>query len=365
MVIYILMILVSTFCIALSEINEKNKKKKNSIFFVVLGLSLPILLAAYRKIGVGTDTKVYISFDFYRALRFNNIFEYFKSSENEILHLSINYIVSRLTSNLQILFGVMQTIVVLLIYGIARNNKKVSPIWFTYMLLMFMYYNKSLNMLRQMISCLIVLYAFNFLEEKNYKKFFLFVIVALGFHKTAVMGIVIFFFYEFTKTKNAVVKFYLLIVCLLFALFNYTNLITLAVNMGLLEKRYLAYINMVKVNVSTTEMIIKTVMMGIVLIFSKALYQKDKRNLFFCFLIVIDFILYCFGNFSSYAERFSYYFGVFQIMNFIQIPNIGKNGYDVTALRFIIGISALLYSNIIYGILKLDETVPYILYFKE
>ena len=64
MIIYFIIFIISFFMALVAEKNFKNKNKKIAIFFSALAIIIPSLLAAYRTIGVGTDTHGYIRWAF-------------------------------------------------------------------------------------------------------------------------------------------------------------------------------------------------------------------------------------------------------------------------------------------------------------
>lgn len=351
---YIIIFIITAILLYFSE---SKKKKTINRFFLIVGLLLPILMATFRDLRVGTDTNLYIKLDFERAMLFDNFTTYLKSSQNEISYLIINYIITRFTNNIHVIFFVFQTIIVLLMYKISYNYKELAPKYFIFSILLATLYNKSLNMLRQTISMLIVFDAINDLSKNKNKVFIFKIILAMTFHKTAVIALVFFPFKYVYKNKNRVVYFYFALCSLILFIVNFTNIVSILVNFNIIENRYLYYIQNSTINVSTTLILLKSCIIILLLYFVKFFKKQNKENEIYFFYSIVNYILYFSGCFFNYFERFSYYFEIFYILLIIQIPNIFKENKAYSQL--LIFIIMLIYSYIVYGILKIDQTVPY------
>ena len=139
---------------------EKFYSKNNKFLFYVfsaLAVLLPSLMASFRASGVGTDTQIYIDRIFHYMVNSKNIndFVYYKSlSDVEILYFIFNFVVSRFSSSLNAIYFSCSLFVNLLFYStfFYYYKKQKISLSFSYILFLIFFFNKSLNMNRQMMG---------------------------------------------------------------------------------------------------------------------------------------------------------------------------------------------------------------------
>lgn len=178
-VLYLIVILLTTsFYIVL---DKKNKKIQ------IIDVCIIILLVTVTGIryGIGTD---YLSYYY----EFNDIkFQY--SNVTEILTLGyqfgfplLNYILKSLLDNEYFIFWAVSIFVYPLLIFYMRKKTKIASIAFgTFMLMGF--FDVSMNILKQQISMVLILFAYEYLIKKKFGKFTVLIAVAGTFHLTSIL----------------------------------------------------------------------------------------------------------------------------------------------------------------------------------
>lgn len=358
--IYLLVFFVSTIAVYVSEKNFKNNKKKIAIFFSIIAVLLPSLLAAFRVEGVGTDTLYYVKSNFEAALMSNTFEQFNRIFELELLYNLLVYIVSRFTNNINILYFMIQAIIMLFVYRACYDQKENSPMWLSFLLFLLLYYNRSLNMIRQSLALAIILYSFKYIKDKKLVKYTLFVIIASLFHKTALVSLIIYFMVRLIERKeNFLYKFFILLISFMF-LVGYQEIMFLLIDFKIVPSKYLFYVIGSESNILLIELVRKIVFLGIFILFGRAFNKNDKNSHVFKYFMSLDLVLYLVGIYANYAQRISYYLGYFDIFLIAQLPNCCRNGFSKKGMYVILIVFFVLYWFIYYGVLKYDSTFPYI-----
>lgn len=175
---------------------EKHKALK---MFICI---LPLTLISALRYDVGWDYLTGYKEGFYVVGRYNN--SYFSEAGFNLLikilfHITDNYI---------ILFIVMSFLTALFfslcykVYGMEKYT------WLYIVLyVLTRYYFCSLNIVRQALAMMIVLYALHYLPKKQYLRYILFIILALEFHRLSLIYIPLLFILNCNfKKKNDILK---------------------------------------------------------------------------------------------------------------------------------------------------------------
>lgn len=194
--------------------NEKIKK----ILFAICILCMILVMGFRNPEFVGLDWGYYKSFfeiqDKYTVWEFSNL-----NSEYSRFELGFR-ILTKIISNILLnekIYIMLISIVIMTItgYSIYINSRKpfLSLLMNMALNLYFFYFSG----LRQSIAMAITLYSYKYVREKNFKKFLLCMIIAILFHKSAVVFFVVYFLrnYEFT-TKNKIIALILGIIVFIF-----------------------------------------------------------------------------------------------------------------------------------------------------
>ena len=356
MIVYFIMFSLSFFNAYIAEKQFKIGNKNGGKIFSIIAILLPVFFAALRVEGIGTDTTRYIHNVFELSNKLNNLKDaYIVICNNlhiELNYMLINYLISRITHNINVIYFINEFIIILFIYFACFNgkygDKKYENASIYYFLYLILFFNKTLNLCRQSIAIAIFLYSLKFVNEKKWWKYLFSCIMASLFHQSAIILILIYplnLYLNKGKKKISVIIFLLLTVCF------YRDIMYFFINSGLLAKKYIYYIE------GDSNIIIMELMFMISIFLISLLIKKDKKNDFYYLLYLFGILTYFIGFYSSYSYRISYYF--YTLIIFL-IPDIKKLflNYKKTIL-FLCLLSIMYYSYIYYEVNGFDETIPY------
>lgn len=292
------------------------------IFAIILP---PVLLAAYRGNTVGVDTVRYI--DNFESLNdYQSYLSGLKDAEFQFLYYSIGYFISWVTGSVRLYFGVFQMLTLLPVLVIGIKKCKIIPVWMVLSVYYFMFFNDSLNVMRQYVSAGCLLLAFLYYEEKNLKKAFTLYIVAMGFHTSAfIIGIAIVFIFYILHSKWS--GLYKMVGLLAFFLFFYFmgDLVEVLIQMKILPSRYIHYVKVFFWRTVDSEWIIKESSLGAIfeicirtiIVTILLMYHKKRKYNNYLFMTIIGLLFYTLCIFvlhTSYGGRITIYFDYFYIL---------------------------------------------------
>ena len=171
---------IITFGISLLFIYMSEKKNYCKQLFIILGLLVPSILAGVRDYSVGTDVLLYGNGWFERAVQFG------------VGYAFINFIISRFTNNTHVFYFLYELLQLTILYYVLKRYKDKISITFAFAIYYFCYFNLSLNLLRQIMALLLVLYSYRYVEDKKIIKFIVTIFIATLVHSSAIVGIVLF-----------------------------------------------------------------------------------------------------------------------------------------------------------------------------
>ena len=362
--IYIIIFIISMYFAFLSDKNFKIERKRRGILYGIMAIMIPTLLASFRIEGVGTDTMYYVKNNFICAVSSSTFNEFNNLYTLEFLYNLMVFIVSRFTSNIHFLYFAIQLFICGFVYLACYDERKVTPIWSSYGLFLFLYYNRSLNMVRQSIALAIILYAFKYVKNKKMLKYFMLVFIAYLFHKTAIIALVIYPLTRLINNKKSFIFKLTIFVCSIIFIFGYREIMLFLIENHIVPKKYLFYVIGSESTILLIELVKKGLFLIIIFLFSKNLKQKYSFNSVYIYYMILDFLLYLVGFYANYAQRVSYYFGYFDIFLLSQIPLCIKDNLNKKLITIILVIFFIIYFILYYIILGYDSTYPYISFFK-
>ncbi len=359
--IYILCFAISIFFAIIA--NKYKDSSKKYYFFSIISILFPALLAGLRDVNIGTDVKVYVLPSFNIALASHNLsafFENMKYYNLDFLFLVLTFFTSHAFENISFVLFCESFITISLFYFGINNicdEKKSRP--FIFLLFLLIYYNFSLNIIRQFIALSIIFYSFKYIKEEKNIKFFILLIIATLFHNTAVIGLLMYFLYYISKKKNSLLYSIVIFTMLLGFMFNYNSVLVFLAKYGIVAERYVSRyaIGNSGVNISFADEIIKIYTLLLIILKGKNL-KNDKLYSFLRIVSVFDFIIFQIGSFVDYASRISLYFGVFPLILITKIINNANK--DKKILYLITLMIYFIYFVYMYLICQNGQTYPYV-----
>ena len=368
MLIYFCVFAIALFFAIMAKQCEKRNRKKLSIFFSLISIIIPSLLAGFRASGVGTDTKVYIDWIFKETLSCNNINEVFNVINRtgvEPLYCIVNYIVSRFSNSLTVIYFTLELIILGLAYiGIYKTSKYVKLSYpLAYCLFLLIFFNKTLNMCRQSMAMAVCLFAIPYIINRDIRKYFLCMIIGFLFHRSIIIFLPVYYIYNIATNdtrKNAFIRIVLLFVLLICVIF-FKQIVIILVNIGALSSKYLNYVYHFgsKNNIKPIEIISEALILFICLLTKKNLIKNNVSNKFLVYLIELGFVAFLYGYNAAYSQRISYYFSIVIVLILPQIIGTIKDNKDKIMTLVLLMSSVCIYSYIYYGKYQFDQTTPY------
>ena len=250
---YIIYIIASVYFIK-ADCSNNNKRIKAYIFCGVMVLSL---FAGLRGVTVGWDTADTVKDQFEKVGNYNSLSGLMANRDHikEPLYWFISFFLRKLTDNSKAFLFVMQLLTVGPIALIAYENRgrfPVSIIMTTYMLL---FYQFSLNIIRQSIAASFLLLAFSKLMNKSYWQAGIFGLICCLFHNSGIIGVaLILLLYIVINNRNPKVRFCLVAISIVLGvlfLTSWQNIINYMISRDILRGNYDAYVSILSGDINS------------------------------------------------------------------------------------------------------------------
>ena len=274
---------------------------------------------------MGTDLRIYGSRYFSLANSFDSLGRYLKALDIEYFYLLLTYISAKWFNSITFLLFILQLIPLMIIYKcvLKEDYRKITFALIVYLLL---YFNTSLNILRQTSAL------------------FMFVLFPIEY---------------FSKKEKSLQYLVIISIGLLLLFFSLNILVSFSKYLPMFIVKYLGYIKKGASNLNVKYLLFKIIFELFLLYFYKY-YKKDKQCKTYLYFSIFDILFYSLSGFVAYGYRLSYYFLIYHIFF---IPKI-YNSIDKSKDKFLfkLGISTLLiaYWVIRYVVIGYDGTIPYV-----
>lgn len=322
MVIYLV-----TFTAALILFSHacRGESRAQMFFYAFLSSLVLSIVAGIRNEFVGTDVLFYGSDLFYEACTNSSYMDFSPASiiRFEPGYLFLNHIVSRFTGNFNIfLFVVMFIQVFVFLMALLHYKDKYPVIWGLVVFLL-LYYNTSLNLMRQMLSVSFAFYGFRFILERKRILFLLFVFLAFLMHRSAAIFLVAYPIYWLLE-KRPSYKIVLGMIALAAGVFFLIQqaVETVLIFVGLPTK-YAYYFSDATEGFFITRFLLSLPFLGLVLLNREPFFEKEKGLSYFLLMSLLLLVLSTQARewLGNHAERFFVFFTFFQV---IAVPKIIK-----------------------------------------
>lgn len=376
MAIYLIVFSISSIFLYLSE---KKKKRTELIILEFIGITLIILLAGLRNTNIGTDINVYVKPMYEYALSTKDIKKYFgyaingrKISEYEIGFTLIVFIFSKIFKNINILLLIISALTIVPIFiGMKKYECIKGEHWLAMLVFDMMFFNISLNAMRQYIGIAFAFLSISMLlNKKSIIKCIGYFIIGCLFHKSIVLELFLIIIYFYTSSKKVGNKT-LKIGRMKIKIFRVLIFIEIAVIMLLLSKislvknwlgsaqgleRYSGYVGR---NIEGLSISIKAIPLILLFILTAKKTRKEKNYGFFLNIFLFEYlIINQIAGTTQYSSRIGY---LFEIFNIIMIPTMCKKVQNKS--KPMIYMMVLMYLTIYwwyyFAYLGYNQTVPY------
>lgn len=313
MIIYVFLIFLIIF---FRIIFSKNKK----YFLIFCGIALIIILSCRNETMGLNDTKniYYPAFVAMRKLSVTDIF--FNRNYQDIAFFILIKCIGIITKNFQICISILAALYVWLI--LKSIYKYSEDAFISVIVFVSMYFLYGTYLLRQVIAIGILLLSFQYIVNKNIKKFIISVIIAALFHRTALIFLITYPFCNYVKFGKK--NYIFIVIAYIVSISNYTFLIKLVEIFDFTGKAQMA----IKYNIytiSSNSYSIFGILIDVsILLFTNYFikYFKDENEKEYmyklCNILTLGIIFFCFYNAIAEFFRVSLYFSIF---NIIALPN--------------------------------------------
>ncbi len=162
-----------------SELSVKSRNKTIRRLSILAAIIVPSFLYAVRY-GIGTDYFSYASaFNRLQLIGFEGRFEW--------AYVLLNIIVGRLGGSLELLFLIIAIIMFLFLYLSLKEYSNSISVGIGMLAYMLLFYQMSFNMVRHSVAMVVCLYSIKYIHEKRPLKFLMLVLLATGFHNSAII----------------------------------------------------------------------------------------------------------------------------------------------------------------------------------
>lgn len=320
------MIYLITFFLCLSFIKIADFFKGSKVlfwFFTIIGLFIPIFLAAARDRTVGFDVTYYVEPYFEAAYWSKSFWDYAEEVKSDYVYMFINYLISRFTDNLFWLHFVLQSLMMGMVYFVAYKYRKKFPIWFVVFIYLTVMYCSTYNIVRQSFAVTITFVAYYYFINNRKKIFLSLMVIALLSHPTSVVCFLFYVIDSIAKLKNVYLKYFTIILLtfgFLGIIFIFKDLINVLLMFGGDNvQRYDYYIKNTDGGISKFDIALKSFTI-IIIIYGLIKKVADERLLLSFLMISFLAILMVFLNLvAQSAGRFTFFF---QDISFIAVPMI-------------------------------------------
>lgn len=377
--IYIAVFLMSCFLIWLSEKSPSRNVGKLLAFIAIL---LPCILAGMRADAIGTDVKVYVepmynaakqstNFSSYMSQRWYVIWRYMYVDKFEIGFTTLVYLIEKLGGSLgTVLFFIHVLIVAPVYLGLKKMNKPY-PVCLGMLVFYLLFYNTSLNMMRQWISMSILFYGLSYLITNEKKKYFITIVVACLFHTSALIGVGIYFLYIYSQMQREYIKianFRLSDSLAPVKVFVYGCIVLLSLNViavllrtfGL--ARYVGYIQgSGSIYLMPNQIVLRLPIIILFIIRWKKMLAEDELTPFYGSMMVLDLLASQLISINVYAFRIASFFSEYNMLSYSALVYAGNRKYRTNRYVALLYVLAYMvyYWIYYYVITGTHATFPY------
>lgn len=335
---------------------------------IIVGILIPSILAGIRAYEIGTDIFFYVRQVFDSATEATSLswMKWWNSRYGvEYGYLFLNHIISRFTDKYAWVFFYVELIILILIYkSFAYFNKYVSKnikIAQMFMLYFFLMYNESLNLMRQSISIAIILYGFRYVYEKKLLKYLITVVVAMQFHITSLLAIVIYPLYILIHEKKQYKLKYVLLGISLVSGAVFGKGMELITNTGIFGDKFLKYFqDGSDYTFSYSQLVIRIPFIFLFWYMAKRQNKRKEYNNFIVVMLLLDLAFAELRGIHATLYRLSLYFSVFKCVVYPEVISTFSYKYrKITKTLLLLFAFVLWYYQVV--LMNNGHTYPYML----
>lgn len=333
-----------------------SKNKNKIIRFLSLGIAIlvPSLIAGLRDVEVGTDSITYAE-NFWLLQYGESTRE--RWNEFEPGYSFLNNIIANLGFSYSVLFFAMQFLTMLFFVKAVWNERDNIIVWLTSFTYMLLYFQTSLNMVRQALSITICIFAITLLLKNKKMQFLVWVLVASLFHFSALICLSLFILKYFFEKRE---KLSLLILIGASMLISNRDLLGNIVYVITGSGYFAGYITRDAEDFGSMSVYI--LRCGAYIVFPLFIFHKMnfcKKYKFYLYTVILGFIIGSLGRMTmTQVQRVGYYFSYLLILLIpLSISYMRRGNKAVAKIAFCLLLLFAWYYDFFYK--GFNDTVPY------
>lgn len=349
-------------------IQKWNRKGIGFAFWSFVALLIPCVLAGLRDPSIGTDVQVYlqqlfdlanrdISFSDYQMSSWWNGWKYCYPSDYELGFSFLVWSVTAITHSFPVLMFAIQAVTIIPVYlGLLRLNQE-APLWLGMAVYYFMYFNSTLNVMRQWIAMGILIFALGYLFKDKKIKYIFCVVAAMAFHTTALFGFAILALYVYLINCKGSIKRPLIVAIIaagsLLFVPTFSSLIPL---IGLGD--YTVYLG--RIYLLPNQLLLRAPALVLLIYY----WRKGGNPGLACFFFGMLCFEMAFSQLASaepQSARIAYYFAIISIYYVPIIASAAKSQSTKLFIVSCVSMYCLIFWIYTYVISGASETVPYVI----
>lgn len=371
--VYIIGFIISLFLFYYAEKRKfSGQEAKTCIFFAIL---IPCLIAGLRSKAIGTDLETYVEPLFQAAERSKTLrayldtgyslrgWDYTAVADFEIGFTLLIFGIQKLFGDMQVLLFVIQALTIIPIYLGLRAFGKTQPVWLGMAVYFLMFFNYSLNMMRQWIAMAWLFYAFHFLMQDKYRKYFIVLAFALLFHATAILGLAIVAIYRLVARENSygkTVKALMLCGIGVASIFSLEMLTELLKLLGLNYGSYLSG----SVTFMPNQIFYRLPILLLMILQWKRFKKTNVYARFYLLMVIFDLLTSQLTSIYSHSARIGVYFSEYYMLAYPALHMTSARKYNRKVVMWFTLAYLCVYWWFIYVYGGTSETVPYQFFFE-
>lgn len=405
--IYLICFAVSAVC---AELASREKDRKKVIAYSVFAIMVTALLAGLRDYSVGIDTGSYLTKKEYwgGASGYPTWGEYWsfyvRHGSGEYLFALLLGTIEQLTGNYSLFLLTVHTVIISGIYiGAYRMRRYASP-GLVLMMFYLLYYNQSLNIMRQYMAMAMVFAALPDVLQRKRWRYCVVVLLASLIHKTALISYAALLIDWYLKCDlDRIVKLpgkaaaalrrltgkdapdpkgrrrnrsggfrlpdpfrptipqrqVILFVGLLLLVVLFNPLCRLFIAIGIIPEKYLFYVKLTKMDYNLLSTLFMLAEMPLLLLLREYMRRRIRcfdfyfsNTLSYLALLQLNFVL-------RYGRRIAMYFSLANLITVAMMPRIYRDRRKRTVVTVLILLAVLCYWLYVYALRNASKTLPY------
>lgn len=267
----------------------------------------------------------------------------------------LNSTIKFFVDNVQMLFFVVAVIISTFIF---KGIRKYSPYPIMGVLIYFgiLFFSLDMIVLRQGIAVAIIFWGYRYIEERKFWKYLLICLIAMQFHTSAIVALVVYFVCRPKYPTRVLVSAFIAFLAVFLLQIKWlsdiaVSLLSMQVDEDVAQK-LIVYTTREAYSVSrgiTFGLLANVAVFSVLMLYRKKLNEVKYFNLFLNIFMIYLLVYLCMSEFVEVGNRLKYYFMISLVVLIPQMVSVIK-GYRLKLIGYAVacGFSMLYCRNIIF-----------------